>query len=130
MGHFLRAIKNNIIVNGKPQISGILYLLSMPIGLMACYSSITLGLKLLKTPNHFHMANVWIALLSALVFGLKIPYVVDKPIALISFALNCIGWGIATIIMLLALKKHEKYEKDKKDKKDKDDKQDTMVNTF
>ena len=99
---FLQKIKNDIIVNGKLNISALIYILATPIGLMACYSSIKIGLSILDNSTEFHMANLWIALSNTLVFGFKMPYTTDKPIAFTAFILNFIGWLIALIILIVA----------------------------
>ena len=85
----------------------LIYILATPIGLMACYSSIKLGLSVLDNSTEFHMANFWIALSNTLVFGFKMPYSTDKPIAFIAFILNFFGWLIALIILILAYLKHK-----------------------
>lgn len=111
---FLHVLKNEIVISGKFNWNSLSYLLSAPIGLLACYTSIKLGIKLLKNPSNFHRANLKISFFLALVFVLKIPYVVDKPVALLSFVLNFIGWFISFLILLVVYEKHKKLETSKK----------------
>ena len=82
---FWNELKSNIVSNGQIHWPGVLYSLAAPIGLMACYSSIKLGLLAIDDPSKFHIANLYIAISSALLFGLKIPYMLKgKPLALTS----------------------------------------------
>jgi len=111
MASLWQAVKNDIMTNGNIKWDAVLYLLSAPVGLMACIASIKGGLEVLKDPSKFHMAPLWIALSSCLIFLSKLPYMMDKPLARTIFIMNCIFWSIATIILYLAYRKHEKLKK-------------------
>lgn len=111
---FLSELKSSIISNGNVNWSGVFYILAAPVGLLACYSSIKLGLLANNDPSKFHIANLYIAISTAALFAMKIPYMLHgKPLALMSFVLNLIGWLIAIIIFLFALNTHSAYKKDK-----------------
>ncbi len=115
--NFDKIIKNDIMRNSKLYWPGILYLLAIPVGILACYSSIKLGLSNLKDPTKFHPANLWIALSCAFLFACKIPfvYIHNKPLATGSFVLNLIGWLLAVIIFVIVWDKQNnmKYEPEK-----------------
>ena len=114
MSSLIQTIKNDLIINGEPNWPSILYALATPIGILACAASMRLGYNLIQDPSKFHMANYWIALTSTFVFACKIPYALNKPLALMAFVINLIGWFIASIIMSIALDKHIKYQTQQK----------------
>ena len=126
MGSFYKALKNDIFSQTKLdritllqniRIASIFYLLATPMGLMACYSSIMLAFNSIKNPANFSIDNLWLALAQALVFGFKLPYSMDKPIAVIAFSLNFIGWLIATIMFLIAYFNHSSSDETDKNRK-------------
>ena len=126
MGSFYKALKNDIFSPTKldritllqnVRIASVFYLLATPMGLMACYSSIMMAFNSIKNPADFLTDNLWQALAQALVFGFKLPYSMDKPIAVVAFSLNFIGWLIATIMFSIAYFKHSSSDENDKNSK-------------
>ena len=107
---FLDKVFHDIYSDNTIHFSSILYIIATPIGIMAGYSSMKLGLSNIKDPSQFHMNNFWIAFTSALIFACKIPYAYNKPLALTAFVCNLLIWFIACVIFTIALKKYITYK--------------------
>jgi len=88
---------------------GVLYLLAIPVGLLACYSSISLGFDALDDPEKFRIANLGTAVSCAILFAFKIPfmYTHNLPLATGAFAIQLIGWSIAVVIFIMVLNKQK-----------------------
>jgi hypothetical protein len=104
-------LKNSFIKNGKLDWDGILYFVSMPIGFVSCIASIILGLKLYRNVENFHLSELKIPFLLMLMFAFKIPYVTDKPVALLSFSANSFGWFISFLIFILVFMKSKEVKR-------------------
>lgn len=101
-------IIQSFLKDGKLDWGAVSYSLSMPIGLISCFASISLGISLLKNVQGFHLSDMKIPFLLMLMFACKIPYVIDKPVALVSFSLNSLGWLIAFLIFVIVYFKSKK----------------------